>query len=63
MFGNAFGFVALVIQEAPHIASIMAFTLTCASNKASSNNPDRSFVNRHKSHQLYQKQVSESSHF
>jgi hypothetical protein len=63
MLGNIPGFATLVKKEAPPIIVTHCLLQTCIGNKHSSNNPERSFVNSHKSHQLYQKQVSELSDF
>jgi hypothetical protein len=46
-----------------HRRHSLLLTQTCTSNKVSSNIPERSFVNGHKSRLHYQKQVSDSSHF
>jgi hypothetical protein len=61
ILGTTSGFPILMETEAPHVVT-HCFLRTCTGNKISSNDPGRSFINSHKIHELYQKQVSESSH-
>jgi hypothetical protein len=64
MLGNTCGFATFSeIRSSSHRRHSLLFTQTCTGNKDSSNIPERSSVNCHKSHQRYQKQVSDSSHF